>query len=299
MKRFLFAAILFMTHFRLSAQQQKIILYDDQTVANIGGSAKIQEPPYLMVFPSPVAGSKKSILICPGGGYTALAKDHEGLDVAAFFNSKGYHAFVLMYRLNDFQQTGSKFPAQLNDVTRAMQIIRSRATEFGIDPAGTGVIGFSAGGHLASMAATMFSKGDPSSKNILERQNTRPAFAILVYPVIALNDSFTHKGSAEMLTGKNSSASFRDSLSTQNRVTAETPPTFLIYGNDDKAVPPENGIVFYQALRKYNIPASLHIYPHGGHGFGLAPKDPVLNTWPELAISWIEEVGRSTSNVKP
>ncbi|WP_336513951.1 alpha/beta hydrolase [Pollutibacter soli] len=289
MKRFIIIFTLLMIQYDLVAQQ-KILLYPDQPNLRIGGSSKIDEPPYLMVFPSKVEGSKKSILICPGGGYTALANKHEGFDIAAFFNEHGYHAFMLMYRLNDGNQTGSRFPAQLDDVTRAMQIIRSRAAEFNIDTMGTGIIGFSAGGHLASMGATMFTKGNPSSTNILERQNTRPSFAILVYPVIALNDSFTHKGSRDMLTGKNSTSAFRDSLSTQNRVTAETPPTFLIYGNDDKVVPPENGIVFYEALRKYNIPTTLHIYPHGGHGFGLAPKDPVLNTWPQLAIAWLDSL---------
>ena len=270
--------------------QEKILLYPAHTDLKIGGSMKINEPPHLLYFSSGTGTNKKSILICPGGGYTALAKDHEGFDVARFFNSKGYDAFVLLYRLNDFQQGGSRFPAQYDDVTRAMQIIRSRAKEFGIDPSLTGIMGFSAGGHLASMGTTMFKDGDPNAKDILEKQSTRPAFSILVYPVIALNDSFTHKGSAEMLTGKNSPAAIRDSLSTQNRVTDKTPPTFLIYGNDDKVVPPENGIVFYQALRKHNIPASLHIYPSGGHGFGLAPKNPILSGWPEVAVQWIEQL---------
>jgi acetyl esterase/lipase len=274
-----------------SRSQEKILLYPDHPDLKIGGSAKLTEPPQLLYFSSGTGSNKKSILICPGGGYTHLAKDHEGFDVAKFFNSKGYDAFVLLYRLNDFQQGGAKFPAQYDDVTRAMQIIRSRATEFGINPSLTGIMGFSAGGHLASMGTTMFKNADPNAANPFEKFSTRPAFSILVYPVIALNDNFTHKGSAEMLTGKNSPAALRDSLSTQNRVTDNTPPTFLIYGNDDKVVPPENGIVFYQALRKHNIPASLHIYPKGGHGFGLAPKDPILKNWPELAVQWIEQLG--------
>lgn len=160
-----------------------------------------------------------------------------------------------------------------------------------LDPEKVGVMGFSAGGHLASLAATMHLPANKRSRNAHERWNSRPAFAILIYPVITLAGKAAHTYSREMLLGKNPDRSVIDSLSTHRRVDAYTPPTFLVFANNDTAVPPENGILFYKALRRFGISASLHIYDHGGHGFGMAPADPVLNTWPGLSIAWLERQG--------
>ncbi len=286
-KIFLFV---FMLSSLFTMAQEKIYLYpSSQKVTNDGFD---KEPPYIEYFKArPDSANGSAILICPGGGYSHLADQHEGVDVARFYNNYGFDAFVLHYRLNNGAQQGHTFPDQYNDVTTAMRIIKSRAKEWKLDPERVGVLGFSAGGHLASMNTTMQLAANRKSKNSLEQWSTRPAFSILIYPVITLSGKAAHHGSREMLLGKNPDNALVDSLSTHNRVDAHTPPTFIVFSTDDNVVPPENGILFYQALREYNIPSSLHIYDHGGHGYGMAPKDPVLNTWPGLSVEWLKRLG--------
>ena len=275
-----------------SLAQEKIYLYPASEKVTNDGFDKDKEPPYIQYFKAnPDSANGSSILVCPGGAYTALADQHEGLDVARFYNQHGFDAFVLHYRLNSLDQSGHRFPDQYRDVTTALRTIKSRSKEWKLDPERLGIIGFSAGGHLASMGTTMHLAANKKSKNPLEQWSSRPAFAILIYPVITLAGAPAHNYSREMLLGKNPDNALVDSLSTQNRVTSHTPPTFLVYATDDNAVPPENGILFYQALRRNNIPASLHIYDHGGHGFGLAPNDKVLNTWSLLSVRWLERMG--------
>lgn len=291
MIRTLFAIIFIMFMISQSTAQTRITLYPDVKGLRIWGREKIEDAPYMDYYSAGTGTSRPCILICPGGAYTALAKGHEGKDVAAFFNSKGFDAFVLMYRLNNAEQKGSRFPAQHDDVTTAMRIIKARAGEWGIDVQKTGILGFSAGGHLASMSATIQKEANPSATDPLERESSRPAFAILVYPVISLSDSFSHKYSGEMLLGKDASIEMKQSLSTYNRVDAKTPPTFIVFAGDDKSVPVQNGIVFYQALLRNKIKASMHIFDHGGHGFGMAPNDPVLSQWPEMSVKWLSQLG--------
>lgn len=270
--------------------QEKIYLYPSTEKVTKEGIDK--EPPFIYYFKAfPDSANRSAILICPGGGYTHLAGQHEGNDVAAFFNQFGFDAFVLHYRLNNSEQRGHRYPAQYNDVTTAMRLIKSRAAEWKLDPERIGVLGFSAGGHLASTLGTMIKPSDPKSSSVLEKFGTRPAFMVLIYPVISLSTKYAHRGSVEMLLGRNPEFRLLDSLSTNNRVTAQTPPTFLVYSNDDMVVPPENGVLFYEALRKEGVAASLHIYDHGGHGYGMAPKDPVLRTWPSLCIQWLRRMG--------
>jgi acetyl esterase/lipase len=274
-----------------ASAQERIILYPNQKVT-IDTFELDKEPPYVEVFQTdPSKANGAAILICPGGGYGHLAADHEGKQVAEFFNSNGFQAFVLHYRLNNQAQQGHRFPDQFNDVTTAMRVIRSRAAEWKIDPERIGIIGFSAGGHLASMATTMHLAPNKKSKVPAEKVSSRPAFSVLIYPVIDLAGKAAHTGSRINLLGKNPDSSLVDSLSTQNRVDDFTPPTFIVFSTDDNVVPPENGIVFYEALRAHGIPASLHIFDHGGHGYGLAPKDPVLNTWPTLCVAWLRRLG--------
>lgn len=272
--------------------QEKIFLYPASEKVTVDGFDRDKEPPYFEYFKANAdSANGAAILICPGGGYTHLAIDHEGRDVARYYNQYGFDAFVLHYRLNVGDQSGHRFPDQYRDVTTALRIIKSRAKEWKINPERIGILGFSAGGHLASMGTTMHLPANRKSKNVLEQWSTRPAFSILIYPVITLAGAPAHNGSREMLLGRNPDNELVDSLSTQNRVDKHTPPTFLVYSTDDTVVPPENGILFYQALRRYNIPTSLHIYDHGGHGYGMAPKDAVLNTWPWLSIKWLERLG--------
>jgi acetyl esterase/lipase len=271
--------------------QEKINLYPNEPSIRIGGLNKISSPPFIEHFKVTGKANGSAILICPGGSYTKLSDQHEGVDVAQYYNQFGYDTFVLRYRLNDSDQSGSRYPDQYNDVTTAIRIIKSRATEWKINPDKVGILGFSAGGHLASMCATMHLKGDKKKEKAFEHVDSKPAFAILIYPVITLSGPATHTKSREMLLGKSPDPIMMDSLSTQNSVDANTPPVFLVYANDDKGVPPENGLLFYEALRKNNIPASLHIYDRGGHGFGMAPKDEVLNTWPLLSVKWLHRLG--------
>ncbi len=245
-----------------ASAQEKIFLYADHSAA---------DAPYIESFPAPKSNGI-TILVCPGGGYTQLAVDHEGKDVAKFYNKSGFDAWVLHYRVNQDGKYSYRYPDQYNDVTTAMKIVKSKAK----DAAKVGIIGFSAGGHLASMATTM------------HVENSRPAFSMLIYPVIAMSGDIVHKGSRENLLGKDPDEKLADSLSTQNRVDKNTPPTFIVYSTDDDVVMVENGIVFYEALHKYNVPATIHIFDHGGHGYGLAPKDPVISIWPKLSVEWIK-----------
>lgn len=272
--------------------QEKIFLYPSTQKVTIDGFEHDKEPPFVEWFKAdPATANGAAILICPGGGYGHLAVDHEGKDVAAFFNKNGFQAFVLHYRLNNGAQQGHRFPDQYNDVTLAMRIVRSRSKEWGVDADRIGILGFSAGGHLASMATTMHIAANPKGKTTIEKFSSRPAFSILIYPVIDLAGRAAHTGSRQNLLGKNPDNALVDSLSTQNRVDRHTPPTFIVFSNDDNVVPPENGILFYQALRTNGVSASLHIYDRGGHGYGMAPDDPVLSTWPALCVAWLKKLG--------
>jgi acetyl esterase/lipase len=289
MKNIFAAALLMMTV--TASAQERIDLYPGQPELQIAGGKKIADVPHIDYYKAPA--DKKNgagILICPGGGYTHLATGHEGKDIAEFFTAQGYDAIVLHYRLNDNEQKGSRYPAQYNDVTNAMRLVKSKAASWQINPDKIGVIGFSAGGHLASTLATMIIPASQQPKNELEKWSSRPAFAILVYPVITMSESYMHKGSMMNLLGPNASVALKDSLSTDKRVTEQTPPTMLIHSTDDKAVPVENSLTFYKALKAHNVSASLHVYDHGGHGFGMAPKDEVLNSWPGLCISWLKDI---------
>ena len=283
-------AFLFMATAFTARSQERIFIYPSEEGIVIKGFDTTA--PYMDYYPSVNSSkSKTAVLICPGGGYAHLAWEKEGVSVAQMFNNNGIDAFVLKYRLNNNKQEGHRYPDQYNDVTRAIRIIRSRANSWGIDPDKTGVLGFSAGGHLASTAATIFQKADPTAKDPLLRFNTRPSFAILIYPVITMDTSFAHRGSRNMLLGPNPDEAMVNALSTEKRVSSETPPVFLALADDDKTVPPMNSVSFYEALKKNKVPASMLIFDHGGHGFGMAPKDPVLNQWPALCVQWLKRLG--------
>jgi acetyl esterase/lipase len=270
--------------------QQRMLLYPNDKIAVIAGFDSL--PPFIDYYPAKGGTiGRTAILICPGGGYSHLAWDKEGVVPAGIFNAAGIDAFVLRYRLNNSKQQGHRFPDQYNDVTTALRMIKTKASTLGYNPEKVGIIGFSAGGHLASMATTMFTPTTATATDSLSRYNSRPAFSILVYPVIYMDTIVAHRGSRTMLLGSSPSPAMVDSLSTQNRVSAQTPPVMLVLADDDKAVIPQNSIGFYTALKKYKIPASMHIYDHGGHGFGTAPNDPVLNQWPKLCLEWMARLG--------
>ncbi len=247
-----------------------------------------EDKPELWIYPAPAGKANGcGVVVCPGGGYGHLALGHEGRDVAAWFNSHGVAAFVLKYRIGKRYQ----HPAPLQDVQRGIRIVRSRAKEFGVDPNRIGVMGFSAGGHLASTAATHFDDGQTDSDDPIQHASCRPDFAILVYPVISFTTPFTHRGSMRNLLGENPDAKLVESLSNEKQITAQTPPTFLMHTSGDTGVPSENSVMFYLGLRKAGVPAELHIYEKGRHGFGLAPNDPVLSSWPGRLLDWMKGRG--------
>lgn len=270
--------------------QQRIFLYPSEEGIVIKGFDTTA--PYMDYYPSKNrAAGRTAVLICPGGAYQHLAWEKEGVNPARMFNENGMDAFVLKYRLNNPKQEGHRYPAQYTDVTTAIRIIRSRAAEWGIDVEKTGVMGFSAGGHLASAAAAIHQKGDPAASDPLLRIDTRPSFAILIYPVITMDTGFGHRGSRNNLLGPKPDEALVNALSTEKRISQATPPVFLVHADDDRSVPPQNSIVFYEALKRNGVKASLFIYDHGGHGFGMAPADPLLSQWPMQAVQWLQRQG--------
>lgn len=281
--------VLFALSFSAVAQE-KIMLYPAGQKVTKENFDKDKEPPLLIRFAPVGQPNGMAIMVCPGGGYGHLAMGYEGTDVAQFFSNKGFHAFVLQYRLNNQAQEGHRFPDQFNDVTRGIRMIRSRASEWAINPDRIGILGFSAGGHLASMATTIHLDGDERAKDELDRVSSRPSFSALIYPVIDMNGTYAHQGSRTNLLGKDPRPGLADSLSTQNRVNAQTPPTFIVFSTDDDVVPVENGIMFYHSLKNFNVPATIHIFDHGGHGYGMGRTDKVLTTWPELCVAWINSI---------
>jgi acetyl esterase/lipase len=227
------------------------------------------------------------VVVCPGGGYGVLASDHEGKQVAEWLNSLGVSAFVLQYRL------GPRYhhPAPLQDAQRAIRMVRAHGQGWGVAPDRIGILGFSAGGHLASSAATHFDDGAPDSEDPVERVSSRPDFAVLCYPVISLTTVATHAGSRKNLLGEEPDPALVWKLSSELQVTPRTPPTFLFHTDDDPAVPVENSLLFFQAMKRAGVPGELHVFAHGRHGVGLAPTDPSLSQWPGLCARWMEGLG--------
>jgi acetyl esterase/lipase len=248
-----------------------------------------EDKPQITVSPATekrAAGT--AIVVCPGGGYGSLAMDHEGKQIAEWLNSLGVTAVVLEYR---HRGKGYGHPAPMQDVQRAIRTVRANAEKWDVDPQHVGVLGFSAGGHLASTAATHFDRGNAKSNDPVERQSCRPDFAVLCYPVIAFGESYTHVGSQRNLLGENADPKLIAEFSNEKQVTSETPPTFLWHTTEDKAVPPENSVQFYLALRRAEVPAELHIFEHGRHGLGLAKDLPGVSLWPKLCEEWLRGRG--------
>jgi acetyl esterase/lipase/enterochelin esterase-like enzyme len=251
------------------------------------GSEPADRPTLTRYLPSADKATGAAVVVCPGGGYGALADDHEGRQVAQWLNSLGVAAFVLKYRIAPRYH----HPAPLQDAQHALRTVRAKATEWHVDPGRIGIWGFSAGGHLASTAGTHFDDGKLEAEDPIERASCRPDFLILAYPVITLAEPAVHRGSRRNLLGEQPDATLVESLSNEKQVTAKTPPTFLFHTDADKGVVPENSVLFYLALRKVGVPAELHIYEKGAHGVGLAAKDPVLGSWPERLAAWLKGRG--------
>ena len=251
------------------------------------GKEDVDMPTITIYQPSRPQTTGTMVVICPGGGYQNLAIDHEGHQVARWFTSRGVAAAIVKYRLGPRY----RHPAPLQDVLRAIRVVRSRAAELNIKADRVGVMGFSAGGHLASTAATLFALKAAAVADGLEAVSSRPDFAILGYPVIVFGADVTHKGSQRNLIGETPAADLVTQLSTDRQVTAQTPPTFLFHTSEDTAVPPQNSVAFYLALKNAGVPAELHIYEKGAHGVGLAPGDRELSTWPDRLLGWMRGRG--------
>jgi acetyl esterase/lipase len=262
--------------------KQTLLLWPDGAPGALGTGD--EDKPSMTVFPAPAEKANgAAVLVCPGGGYGVLAA-HEGAPVAEWLNTLGITGVVLKYRL------GPRYhhPAMLNDVSRGLRMIRYHAREWGLDPDRIGVMGFSAGGHLASTLLTHFTAGDPAAPDPVDRVSSRPTLGILVYPVITLTPPYAQMGSRDNLLGNNPPQDLVDFLSSEKQVTAQTPPTFLVCNDEDTVVPCENSLLFALALRKAHVPVELHLYEKGQHGYGMAGNDPVLSDWPRCCEAWLQ-----------
>ena len=243
------------------------------------------DKPSLTIYPAPGKSAVQTgVIVCPGGGYGYLAKDHEGDQIARWLNSIGIQAFLLQYRIAPRYH----YPAPVLDGQRAIRFVRAHAAGYHISASRIGIWGFSAGGHLASTTGTHFDSGDPQAADPVDRFSSRPDFMILAYPVISFTTPYTHLGSMHNLLGEHPDPRLVESLSNETQVTAQTPPTFLFHTSEDHGVPAENSVLFYLALHKAGVPAELHIYERGPHGVGLASTDAVLATWPARLKDWLE-----------
>jgi acetyl esterase/lipase len=273
----LVAAALVLAARTAGAVEQEILLWPADHPANAGIEPlttgmpewldRVTRSPALTPFlPEKDAASGAAVVICPGGGYGGLAMAKEGMEVAQWMQNRGIAGFVLRYRCGGGK---NQQPVPLLDAQRALRMVRSRAKEWNIDPERIGILGFSAGGHLASTAATMFDEGDSGSDDSVARMSSRPDFAVLVYPVISMAEGVTHVGSRVNLLGRDADEALVKRWSTDRQVTAKTPPTFLVHASDDEVVPVKNSLLFYEALIEHGNPAELHVYEAGGHGFGM------------------------------
>ena len=264
-----------------TAQTNRIVLWSEGAPGAIGKQPE-DIPSLTPFFPSKANATGAAIVVCPGGGYSHLSDVKEGSAVAEWLNSLGITAFVLKYRL------GMRYhqPAQIQDAARALRIVRARAKEWNLDTNRIGILGFSAGGHLASTLGTHFDSGKSDAKDEIERVSSRPDLEILIYPVITMGE-FTHGGSKKNLLGENPSSELVRLYSNELQVTKETPPTFIVHTMNDTAVPIENSLLFAAALRKAGVPFEFHLYEQGPHGFGLAPTNPILASWAERCADWL------------
>ena len=288
MRRIILVCTFLMSVVISSAEPQKELLWPDGAPEAKGDDPEKDKPAITIYSPSKDVLNGSAVIICPGGGYAGLAMQHEGHDIAKWLNTMGVTGIVLEYRMS---RGGYSHPIPLLDVQRAIRTIRLRSKELQLDPKRIGVMGFSAGGHLASTAGTHFDEGDPNAQDPIDSVGCRPDFMILCYPVIAFDEPYTHKGSQYNLIGRNASKDLIVSLSNEKQVTKNTPPTFLFHTDEDRGVPPQNSIAFYLALKKAKVPAELHIYKKGGHGRGLAQNIAGTKEWPNACRNWLQGQG--------
>jgi len=247
---------------------------------------KVVTPDLTIFLPAPEKANGTAVLICPGGGYGVLAFDHEGNAIARWLNDYGIAGIILKYRLPSDQIMIDKSIGPLQDAQEAMRVIRRNAAEWKIDPKKVGVIGFSAGGHLASTISTHY---DDRVYKVKDNTSARPDFSLLIYPVVSMDTTITHRGTRNNLIGLNPTEKNVYRFSNEKQITGDTPPAFLVHSSDDNVVPVMNSIGYYMGLQKNKIPAELHIFQKGGHGYGLAPNGGTESSWPGLCIKWMRQ----------
>ena len=263
----------------------------DEEMTDAGHVRNVQDPTITVYLPEKENATGAAVVICPGGGYGILAIKHEGHDIAKWFNEFGVAGIVLKYRLPNSDNITNQSEVAMTDAQRAVRMIRHYASDWGIQPDKIGIMGFSAGGHLASTVGTHFDYGISDDKDPIQKVSCRPDFMILMYPVISMSEDFMHAGSMRNLLGENQSYEQKLRFSNEKQVSSETPPTILIHSSDDKAVPVANSIRFYEALIQNIIPAELHIFNRGGHGYGLGRSDGTShNLWPKNVQAWMKDM---------
>ena len=292
--RFILVALVLVA-FRLAAAQppppilqepQTMLLWPDGAPGALGQDDR-DKPAITVYMPPNTTGPMTAVIIAPGGSYARLSMNNEGRAPANYLNSLGIAAFVLRHRL------GPQYhhPIELGDAQRAIRTVRARAAEWHIAPDRIGMMGFSAGGHLASSASTHFDRGNPGAADPIDRVSSRPDFAILGYPVISFVEPWTHQGSKTNLLGEHPDPALARSLSSETQVSASTPTTFIYHTNADAVVPVENAVAYFLALRKAGVSAEMHVFRNGPHGTGLAQQDPALAEWPRLLANWLRVSG--------
>ena len=290
--------------FMMATAQQVLPLYGGGAIPNSKATAdeekdepsgnpvrhslsKVSRPTLAVYLPPAGTANGTAVVVCPGGGYTHLAMTHEGTEIARMLNGMGIAAFVLKYRLPSDETMMDKTIGPLQDAQRAIQLVRERAADWGVNTNRVGIMGFSAGGHLASTVGTHFGKAYIDNKNNI---SLRPDFMILLYPVISLNENYGHTGSRVALLGPHPDTNLIRKYSNELQVSASTPPTFLVHAGDDRTVPVVNSLYFYEALQHRGIPAEMHIYPQGGHGFGLH-NPTTKDEWADRLRNWMDANG--------
>lgn len=258
--------------------------------SGIAWVTQVQEPNIAVYLPTKQSATGRAVVICPGGGYAGLAYDWEGTDIAKWLNAKGIAGIVLKYRLPSDKTSEVRYKTPLMDAERALRLTRQHAKEWNLDPTKVGIMGFSAGGHLASTVGTHFDQNASPVKDAAGQLKSRPDFMILIYPVITMKKTLTHGGSRDNLLGPNPDEALVETYSNEMQVKDNTPPTFLLHSADDGAVPVENSLMMYQALKDKKVPVEMHLFPTGGHGFSLAIGKGHLQTWPEVLYAWLQSL---------
>jgi acetyl esterase/lipase len=287
----------------LSAQDYKLKLYE-KSIPNSKANSIVEKletkyegavsgvtiPEISVYLPTSKFSTGQAVVICPGGGYWIESMKLEGTDIAQYLNSIGVAAIVLKYRLPMPESCIEQYKVPLMDAQRAVRMVRSNAVKWKINPNKVGIIGFSAGGHLAATVATHFDEGNKTSIDTIEKYSSRPDFMALIYPVISMADSITHKGSKRLLLGNSASPELVNLFSNELQVKENTPPAFIVHANDDSVVPVENAILMYEALHKKKVPCEIHILSKGEHGFGLGANDDKVNNWTVQFRNWLKSL---------